>query len=89
MAKVEITLSIDGEKLEALNYSLRKENSSVQKKMEQSLAELYEQTVPNELKAYLESRLNKPKRTVRSAAKKSLSGAQSVSKIKEDIKNGQ
>ncbi len=46
MRKIEITLSFDEEKLEALEFSLRKEKSSVQKKMQEELNSLYEQTVP-------------------------------------------
>jgi len=54
MKKIEITLSFDEEKLEALEFSLRKERSSVQKKMQEELNSLYEQTVPEAVREYLE-----------------------------------
>ena len=56
MNKTEITLSFDDEKLAALEFSLKKEHVTVQKKLEQTLAQLYEQTVPAPLREYLDSR---------------------------------
>ena len=44
MQKSEIALSIDGEKLDALEYYLKKENATVQKRMNEALMELYERT---------------------------------------------
>ena len=46
MKKIEIVLTFSEEKLEVLEFSLRKERSSVQKKMDEALKNLYEQTVP-------------------------------------------
>lgn len=54
MKKIEITLSFDEERLEALEFSLRKEKSSVQKKMQEELQALYEQAVPEAVREYLE-----------------------------------
>ena len=54
MKKVEITISFEEEKLEALEFSLRKEKSSVQKKMQEELAALYEKSVPEAVREYLE-----------------------------------
>ena len=54
MKKVEITISFEEEKLEALEISLRKEKSSVQKKMQEELAALYEKSVPEAVREYLE-----------------------------------
>ena len=54
MKKVEITISFEEEKLEALEFSLRKERSSVQKKMQEELAALYEKAVPEAVREYLE-----------------------------------
>lgn len=42
MQKTEITLSFDGEKLDALEFYLKKENTTVQKRMNEALTELYE-----------------------------------------------
>lgn len=54
MKKIEITLSFEEEKLEALEFSLRKEKSSVQKKMQEELAALYEKSVPEAVREYLD-----------------------------------
>ena len=37
MEKIEITLAFDGEKLDALEYALRKERTTVQKQMDEAL----------------------------------------------------
>lgn len=42
MEKIEITLAFDGEKLDALEYALRKERTTVQKQMDEALRQLYE-----------------------------------------------
>ena len=56
MEKNEITLSFDGEKMEALVFYLKKENTTVQKKMDEALRLLYEQTVPEPLREYLDAK---------------------------------
>ena len=56
MKKVNISIPFDDDKLDALEFSLRKENSSVQKRMEESLEALYEKAVPKALREYVESR---------------------------------
>ena len=69
MKKVNITLTFDDDKLDALEFSLRKEHSSVQARMDDALKQLYEQTV----REYLDSKAvpaPKPKRTAKSAAPK-------------------
>lgn len=60
MQKTSITLSFDDEKLDALEFSLKKENSSVQKRMDEALRQLYEQTVPEPVREYLDSRATPP-----------------------------
>ena len=45
MKKVNITITFDDDKLDALEFSLRKEHSSVQARMDDALKQLYEQTV--------------------------------------------
>jgi len=54
MKKTEIVLIFGEEKLEALEFSLRKERSSVQKKMDEALKNLYEQSVPEAVREYLD-----------------------------------
>ncbi len=53
MAKSTITLTVDSEHLRAMEVFLRKENSSVQKKMDEALSALFEQTVPVPVREYL------------------------------------
>ena len=70
MKKVNITLAFDEDKLDALEFSLKKENSSVQSRMEDALQQLYEKTVPEPVREYLDSRAApapKPKRPPKAA----------------------
>ena len=76
MKKVNITLTFDDDKLDALEFSLKKENSSVQSRMEDALRQLYEKTVPEPVREYLDSKAvpaSKPKRTAKSAVPKTPS----------------
>ena len=54
MEKIEITLAFDGEKLDALEYALRKERTTVQKQMDEALRQLYEAKVPEAVRDYLD-----------------------------------
>lgn len=67
MQKTEITLSFDGERLDALDFYLKKENCTVQKRMSDILDELYEKTVPEPVREYLDHKAPpaKPKRPAR------------------------
>ena len=65
MQKINITVAFDDEKLDALEFSLKKERTTVQSWLEQSLAQLYEQTVPQPLREYLDSRAAPPPRPKR------------------------
>ena len=46
LEKIEITLAFEGEKLDALEYALRKERTTVQKQMDEALRQIYAATVP-------------------------------------------
>ena len=73
MKKATVTVTFDDEKLGALEFSLRKEHSSVQEHLEDALNALYEKTVPEPLREYLDSKAApapKPKRTAKAAAPK-------------------
>ena len=74
MKKIDITLSFDEEKLEALEFSLRKEKSSVQKEMREELAALYEKSVPESVREYLERRAAPVRERPRRAGKTPLNG---------------
>ena len=76
MKKVNITLVFDDDRLDALEFSLRKEHSSVQARMDDGLKQLYEQTVPESVREYLDSKAvpaPKPKRTAKSTTPKAAS----------------
>ena len=76
MKKTNITLTFDDDKLDALEFSLRKEHSSVQSRLDDALKQLYEQAVPEAVREYLDSKAvpaPKPKRTAKSAAPKTSS----------------
>ena len=65
MQKINITVAFDDEKLDALEFSLKKEGSTVQAWLDQALAQLYEQTVPQPLREYLDRRAAPPPRPKR------------------------
>lgn len=65
MDKANITLSFDQEKLNALEFYLKKEKTTAQRRLEEALAQLYEQTVPEPLREYLDSRTAPPPRPKR------------------------
>lgn len=87
MKKVNITLTFDDDKLDALEFSLRKEHSSVQEHLENALNALYEKTVPEPLREYLDSKAApaavKPKRPVKPAAPKPQSSEPKLAAVKE------
>ena len=60
MQKTEITLSFDGEKLDALEFYLKKENTTVQKRMNEALTELYERIVPEAVRFWTARRRHRP-----------------------------
>lgn len=81
MKKVNISIAFEDEKLNALEFSLKKENSSVQKRMDDALKELYEKTVPEPVREYLDSKsvpaAPKPKRPAKPAAQKAAAESKS------------
>ncbi|BAK98099.1 hypothetical protein OBV_09010 [Oscillibacter valericigenes Sjm18-20] len=80
MSKTNITIPFDEEKLSALDFSLQKENATAQQCMEKDLAELYEKSVPEPLREYLDSKSSsaaKSKRPTKSPASK-MSAAKPV-----------
>ena len=62
MEKATITLAFDQEKWDALEFYLKKEKTTAQRRLEESLAQLYEQTVPEPVREYLDSRGAPPPR---------------------------
>ena len=73
MKKENVTISFESEQLAALEFSLKKKNTSVQTQLEELLKCLYESEVPEPVREYLDSKAvpaPKPKRTAKSAAPK-------------------
>ena len=72
MSKVNITLTIDDEKQKALELFLQKEGTTVQKKMDEALRQIYEETVPEPVREYLDARTApaRPKRPSKPAVPK-------------------
>lgn len=56
MNKVPLTFSFEEDKLEAMEIFLKKESSSVQKKLEETLKELYEKVVPEPVREYVDAK---------------------------------
>ncbi len=54
MQKVNITLTLDDWKLQALEYYLKQENTTIQKKLDEAMGQLYEQTVPEVVRQFVE-----------------------------------
>ena len=73
MKKENVTITFESEQLAALEFSLKKKNTSVQAQLEELLKCLYESEVPEPVREYLDSKavpVPKPKRTAKSAAPK-------------------
>ena len=87
MKKTNITLTFDDDKLDALEFSLRKEHSSVQSRLDDALKQLYEQAVPEAVREYLDSKAApaavKPKHTGKPAAPKPQSSEPKPAAVKE------
>ena len=68
--KVKISVEIDAEKLRALEMTLEKEHSSVQRYLSRTLDELYEKKVPEPVREFIGGKTAaKVKRPSRSTAK--------------------
>lgn len=70
MEKVELKVTMEPERLDALRYFLSaKEKSTPQKELQRALDELYEKYVPAEMRAYLDSKCkpatSRPRRTAK------------------------
>ena len=79
MEKTEIRIGIESERLEALTYFLqKKETSSLQKELGKILDELYEKTVPPDVRDYIDGRQKKaapPKPKVKPPTKNNVERA--------------
>ncbi len=74
MEKQEITLSFDSERMRALTIYLKMENATVQEKMDEAMRQLYERTVPEPVREFLDivsAPPSRPKRPTRPSQPKS------------------
>ena len=55
MEKICVTVSMEEERLKALEFVLKKKNSSVQRRMDDALRLLYEKEVPEPIREYVDS----------------------------------
>ena len=67
-----ITIGFDAAKLDALEFVLRKQRSSVQRRMEEVLQQLYESEVPEAVREYVDSK-STPAARPRRATPKNIS----------------
>ena len=84
MESKNITIGFDAAKLDALEFVLRKQRSSVQRRMEEVLQQLYESEVPEAVREYVDSKAvpaARPKRPAKSVTPKAQI---SEVKLKED-----
>ena len=73
MESKNITIGFDSAKLDALEFVLRKQRSSVQRRMEEVLQQLYESEVPEAVREYVDSKTApaaRPKRPAKSVTPK-------------------
>ena len=73
MEETNITINFDAAKLDALEFALRKQRSSVQRRMAEMLQQLYEAEVPEAVREYVDSKpapAARPKRPAKSVTPK-------------------
>ena len=87
MKKETVTITFESEQLAALEFSLKKKNTSVQAQLDELLKCLYESEVPEPVREYLDSKAApaavKPKRPVKPAAPKPQSSEPKPAAVKE------
>lgn len=78
MKNINLTVSFDTEKLDALTYHMGKKDADLQTELQDTVQKLYEKYVPQATREYIDDRLSretaekpKPKRPVRPAASNS------------------
>ena len=73
MEETNITINFDAAKLDALEFALRKQRSSVQRRMVEMLQQLYESEVPEAVREYVDIKAApaaRPKRPAKSVTPK-------------------
>ncbi len=62
MKKIDLTIQFDDDKLDALTFYLRKKNTAPLKELSKTMDTLYQETVPQEVREYIESKIPAPSR---------------------------
>ena len=81
MKKENVTIPFESEQLAALEFSLKKKNTSIQAQLEELLKCLYESEVPEPVREYLDSRAaptarpRRPARPAKPQPRKEISSA--------------
>lgn len=91
MEKHEITLALDSERMGALTFYLKKENTTVQRKMDEALQQLYEETVPEPIREFLDAKSapQRPKRPARPSQPKGEQSKASSAPVGERKEGGE
>ena len=92
MKKENVTISFESAQLAALEFSLKKKNTSVQAQLEELLRCLYESEVPEPVREYLDSRAApaaRPRRPARPAKPQTREEPPSALAQPTDERNGE
>lgn len=84
MNKIDVTISIDDDKLNAMTHYLKKKNTTPLKELAKTLDTLYEQTVPEEVREYIESRSAPASRPKPKPAPKPATAVTTAKEVKKD-----
>lgn len=84
MNKIDVTISIDDDKLNAMTHYLKKKNTTPLKELTKVLDTLYEQTVPEEVREYIESRSAPASRPKPKPAPKPATAVTTAKEVKKD-----
>ena len=87
MEETNITINFDAAKMDALEFALRKQRSSVQRRMAEMLQQLYAAEVPEAVREYVDSKTApapRLKRPAKSVTPKMQIGEKKRSEMKED-----
>lgn len=77
MESKNITIGFDAAKLDSLEFVLRKQRSSVQRRMEEVLQQLYESEAPEAVREYVDSKsapAARPRRPAKASVTKQKEG---------------
>lgn len=72
MKKVNLTVSYDSEKLDAMTYYMGKKNVDLQSELGDTMQKLYEKHVPQSTREYIEDKLKREIKVANTATKKTV-----------------